>query len=196
MSAINRLSQKNQLIILGVLVLGLCGVFYMYFVSPMREELDLLRSDIARLENEVEQGEAVLARLEELKRAVREQEQRLRHLRTVLPEKKETAEIIRQVQNTAVESSLKIMSFAPSATVNREFYEDWPIQLTFEGNYDSLGTFFERVSSFTRLINVENIEIKALEEDTSRQRTLSASCTATTFVYLEPEEDSLVEATE
>jgi len=193
MSAISRLSQKSQFVILGLLVLALCGVFYVYMIRPLQADLADLNLQIENLEAEVAAGQGVRDQLDELKQAVQEQQARLTFLRQVLPEKKQTAEIIRQVQQMAVDSSLKINSFTPRATVNNEFYEDWPIMIALEGNYDSLGTFFERVGAFTRIINVDNINIKALDDDASRNRTLSATCTATTFVYLENETAGPVE---
>ena len=193
MSAISRLSQKSQLVILGALVLAMCGVFYIYLIRPLQTELAELDLQIQNLEAEVAAGQGVQDQLDELKKAVQEQQARLAFLRQVLPEKKQTAEIIRQVQQVAVDSSLKINSFTPRATVNNDFYEDWPIMISLEGNYDSLGTFFERVGAFTRIINVDNINMKAIEDGASRDRTLSATCTATTFVYLDNEAAGPVE---
>jgi len=187
MSTLGRLPQKTQLIVLGFLVLALCVVFYVYMIAPLQSEVSQLQADISRLELEVSSGQALAGQLKELKRAVGEQEARLRELRAVLPEKKETAEIIRRVQELAVESRLKIKSFTPRATVQNDFYEDWPILISLEGNYNALGTFFEKISQFHRTINVENINLKAVEEEATRERTLTATCTATTFVYLEPE---------
>lgn len=188
MSALSRLSQRNQLIVLAVLVLGLCAVWYVYMIRPLQDELGKIRQEVRQLESEVQAGLAIRERLSEVKLAVQEQEARLAHLRAVLPEKKETAEIVRQVQETAVQSGLRITSFAPKATVNNEFYEDWPIQLALEGNYNSLGTFFEKISGFTRIINVGNLQIRAVEKEPQRSRTLTADCMATTFVYIEPDQ--------
>jgi type IV pilus assembly protein PilO len=186
MSALNRLSQRNQLVVLAVLILGLCAVWYVYMVRPLQEEVQKYRREVQQLQAEIQAGEAVRDKLAELKRAVQEQEARLAHLREVLPEKKETADIILEVQETAVKSGLKITSFAPKATVNNQFYEDWPIELTMEGSYNSLGSFFERISGFTRIINVGELHVKAIEKEPNRNRTLTAACTATTFVYAEP----------
>ncbi len=186
MSALSRLSQRNQLVVLAVLILGLCAVWYVYMVRPLQAEVQKYRQEVRQLEAEIQAGEAVRGKLADLKRAVQEQEARLAHLREVLPETKETAEIILQIQETAVKSGLKITSFAPKATVNNDFYEDWPIQLTLEGSYNSLGSFFERLSGFTRIINVGELQVKAVEKEPNRNRTLTAACTATTFVYAQP----------
>ena len=49
---------------------------------------------------------------------------------------------------------------------------------------DDLGTFLERVSKFPRIINVGNIHIKA-QDVQSGTATITADCTATTFVLLD-----------
>lgn len=196
MSRLSNLSQQGKLIVLCGLVLLLCGVFYLYFIRPLQEDLSQTRDRIEKLEVEVAAGEAVRGRLSELKKAVAEQEARLSHLRSVLPEKKETAEIIRKVHEMALDANLKINSFTPRSTVDNGFYEDWPILISLEGNYNALGDFFGRIGAFTRIINVENIHVKSVTEHPTRERTLSATCTATTFVFLEPEQKQALEETE
>ena len=71
--------------------------------------------------------------------------------------------------------------------VPRAFYSDWPIQIDVEGNYNGLGTFFEKVSQATRIINVNSIMVTGFdkEQDMNPSHTLKASCTATTFVFKE-----------
>jgi Tfp pilus assembly protein PilO len=54
-----------------------------------------------------------------------------------------------------------------------------------QGCYNALGSFFEKVSRATRIINVENISIKGINNSTDSSSTLTATCTATTFVFRE-----------
>jgi Tfp pilus assembly protein PilO len=196
MSRLSRLSQQGEYVVLCGLVLVLCGVFYLYMIRPVQEKLTQTNDRIRTLEVEVAAGETVRGKLKELKKAVGVQEMRLSHLRRVLPEKKETAEIIRKVHEMALDSSLKINSFTPRTTVDNGFYEDWPIMISLEGNYNALGDFFGRIGAFTRIINVENIHVKSMTEHPTRERTLSATCTATTFVFLEPEQKQVPEESE
>jgi Tfp pilus assembly protein PilO len=89
------------------------------------------------------------------------------------------------VQQMAASSNLKILKFTPQPVIPRAFYSDWPIQIEVEGNYDGLGMFFEKVSQATRIIDVGTISIKGAEQYSDSGRTLSATCTATTFVFRE-----------
>ena len=51
--------------------------------------------------------------------------------------------------------------------------------------YNNLGLFFEKIARFRRIINVDNIQIQGLPSATDPSRTISATCTATTFVFVE-----------
>ncbi len=182
--SISKLPQRTQLVLLTLVIAGLFYVFYSFYIQPLKTEVNTLGSQFNDLKNEVQKGQIVYSRLPEFKKQVREQEVKLATLRSILPERKQTAEIVSGLELLARESRLRIKSFQPQGTVRKDFYEDWPILLSLEGNYDNLGMFFEKVSQFTRIINVENITIKKVEEPT-RSRTISATCTATTFVFVD-----------
>lgn len=181
--ASSTLSERTQLIFLSVLAVGLGYVFYLYYLGPLAQQVEALDREIDQLEAEMHVAEAVRSRLPQLKTEVRNQTLRLNHMRQVLPSQKETADVIRRVEELAVQSNLKILSFVPQQTVDHNFYENWPILVSLEGNYHNLGKFFERISQFTRIINVENLSIKGLEQSDSDQKTVGATCRATTFVY-------------
>jgi type IV pilus assembly protein PilO len=91
---------------------------------------------------------------------------------------------MRKVQSLAAQSNLVIRTFTPAATVNREFYQEWPINMAVDGSYHNLGYFFDRVSRLSRLVNVGNLKIAAAANQTS-SKTISANCVATTFVYVD-----------
>ncbi len=182
--SIRKLPQRTQLGLLTVVMAGLFYVFYSFYIQPLKTEADTMGSQLNDLKNEVQKGQIVYSRLPEFKKQVSQQEVKLATLRSILPERKQTAEIVSGLEQLARESRLRIKSFQPQGTVRKDFYEDWPILLSLEGNYDNLGVFFEKVSQFTRIINVENITIKKVEEPT-RSRTISATCTATTFVFVD-----------
>lgn len=185
MASFGQLSKQAQMNILGVLLLVMCALFYLYMISPISAELNAIEMEIDGLNREIEQAQIVQVQLTRIKSAVADQEARLAELREVLPDEKETAEIMLQVQQLAVSSDLKIRSFTPRPTVNNVFYEEWPILISLEGNYHNLGSFFERISGFTRIINIEDLNIQAVDENSTRERSLSATCTATTFVFIE-----------
>ena len=175
---------EQQQIMLAVLAAAALGAFWYYLIFPVSAQMKALDQRVNTLLAEVETAQAIAARRPQFEADVQELSGQLDELKKVLPDEKETAEIVRRVEQLAVESDLSIRSFTPQATVAYEFYEDWPIRMSLEGSYNNLGLFFQRVANFQRIINVDNIEIKALS-NTDPDRTISATCTATTFVLLE-----------
>src|SRR5436309_13776800 len=179
------LPRSTQLLVIGVLLVGLSGAVYMLYLKDLIERRSSLENDVARLEKTVAQETAILTRLSQFKREVAELDRRLEVLRAILPSEKETPILLARVQDLAASSNLKIMKFVPQAIVPRAFYVDWPIQVSVEGSYDALGRFFSKISQSTRIINVETIAVRGLDGSTDPARTLSATCIATTFVFRE-----------
>ena len=175
---------QQQQIMLAALCVAALGLFWHQLIFPVSAQMEGLGQRVSELTAEVETARAVTARLPQFEADVKELQSQLDELKQVLPNEKETAEIVRRVEQLAVESDLSIRSFTPQATVAYEFYEDWPIRMSLEGSYNNLGLFFQRVANFQRIINVDNIEIRVLSNP-DPDRTISATCTATTFVLVE-----------
>ncbi|MDH4257928.1 MAG: type 4a pilus biogenesis protein PilO, partial [Candidatus Aminicenantes bacterium] len=74
--------------------------------------------------------------------------------------------------------------FDPKGEVRKEFYYEWPIDLEIKGDYHNLASFFDRLSNFSRLFNVEDFSIKALSRQTDAD-TISATTTAKTYIFRE-----------
>jgi len=109
-------------------------------------------------------------------------QKRLDALKIALPDEKETAEIIRQVQLFAVSSQVRLKTFRPQNVIAKDMYNEWPIQMEFEGFYNSLGAFFDKVARHARILNVGNLSIRRIPNSEEVRKTLTASCTTTTFV--------------
>ncbi len=179
------LPRTTQIIVVAVLVCCLSIGFYVYYIKDLIKERDALQTEITRLESVVAQATAIEAKLQQFKQDLSELEQRLAALRSILPAEKETPVVLRSVQDMAKSSNLKILQFTPKPIVARSFYSDWPILIEVEGNYNGLGLFFEKVGHATRIIDVGGISIKGVNNTPTPMRTLSARCTATTFVFSE-----------
>ncbi len=179
------LPRTAQTLIFAVLIACLAFGFYAYYLKDLLKERDRLQAEIVRLEAVVAQATAIESRLKQFKQELAQLEQRLAVLQSILPAEKETPTVLRSVQGMAKSSNLKILQFTPKPIVMRDFYSDWPIFIEVEGNYNGLGMFFEKVGQATRIIDVGNISIKGIDNSENPMRTLSARCTAKTFVFNE-----------
>ena len=162
------------------------GAFWYGYAGPAEESLAERRTQLQTLKGEIDRGLAAARQLPEFRRQLATEQAQLDRLRVVLPEERDVAELLRRVQAMATQSNLTILGFTPQAITTKETHAEWPIGLQLEGTYHNLGAFFERISRFPRIINVTGIAIRARDANTSAS-TITADCTATTFVLIEPQ---------
>jgi type IV pilus assembly protein PilO len=160
-------------------------VFWYYYASPAQASIDQREAQLVKLRADINRGLATARRLPEFRNEVAQLEAQLDQLRLILPEERDVADLLRRVQAMATQSNLTIRGFTPRAVATRQLHAEWPIGLQLEGTYHNLGDFLERVSKFPRIINVSGIQIRQKDNATGGA-TITAECTATTFVLIEP----------
>jgi type IV pilus assembly protein PilO len=182
--SLSKLPWYGQLGAFVVLSAAGAGAFWNFYARDAQASLDQRRGELAKLRQEIDRGLTTAKRLPEFRNEVISLESQLDRLRAVLPEEQDVAELLRRVQGMATQSNLSILTFAPHPTAKKQLHAEWPITLKLEGNYHDLGSFLERVSKFPRIINVGDIKISALTNQNDAS-TITAECTATTFVLLD-----------
>lgn len=182
---LSRLPWYGQIGAFVALALVGVGAFWYTYAGPAEASLASRRQELAKLRTEIDRGLATVGRLPEFRRQLADLQAQLDRLRVVLPEERDVGDLLRRVQAMATQSNLTILGFTPQAVTTRELHAEWPIGLQLQGTYHDLGQFLERVSRFPRIINVNSIEIQARDNPTAGA-TITAECTATTFVLTEP----------
>jgi type IV pilus assembly protein PilO len=177
---------KAQLAIFVVLSIGSAGAYYYFLDMPAAERIAARTGELDKIRARLDKGLATARQLPEFRRDVSDLQSRLESLRPILPEEKDAADLLRRVHTLAVESNLTIRGFKPQAITTRELHAEWPISLEIEGTYHNLGMFLDRVSKFPRIINVSGLAIAGRPEAQASNHTIAVTCTATTFVLLDP----------
>lgn len=184
-NALTKLPLAGQLGVSVLLAGVIVGGFYYFKYSDMLQEEDTKQKKLSTLQAEIRQLQVTANKLQDFQREVALLEAKLERLKLILPPEKETPDLMRKVQALAAQSNLDIKVFNPSATVNRDFYQEWPINVVVDGTYHNLGMFFDRVAHLERLVNLGNLKIGGRNPQTQFY-TITASLVATTFVYVEP----------
>lgn len=166
------------------LALAGAGIFVYYYELPARAEMQVRQRRLQSLRVEINKGLATARKLPEFRAQVADLEERLTSLKLVLPDEKDAADLLRRMQTVATQSNLTITSFKPEKIVTRQLHAAWPISLELDGTYHNLATFFDRVGKFTRIVNIGAVDIKGKEKP-GPNSTITATCTATTFVLLD-----------
>ena len=182
--SLNKLPWYGQVAIFVVLGLGLIGGFYWFYAVPAQAEMVTRETKLAAIRVDVAKGTATANQLNQFRAQVAELEGRLESLKAVLPEQKDVADLLRRIETLARQSNLAIQGFKPAPSVTKQLHAEWPIALQLDGTYHNLAMFFDRVSKFSRIINVSNISIRGKEKPDANS-TITVECVATTFVLLD-----------
>jgi type IV pilus assembly protein PilO len=181
---LNKLPWYGQIGLFVGLSLAGAGIFYQFYAVPANADMATREQQLQTLQADITKGMMTATKLGEFKAQVSDLEGRLESLKAVLPEQKDVADLLRRIQTLATQSNLTIRGFKPAPTVTKQLHAEWPITLVLDGTYHNLGMFFDRVSKFSRIINISSISILAKDRP-EPSSTIAAECVATTFVLLE-----------
>jgi type IV pilus assembly protein PilO len=185
--SLSKLPWYGQIGAFVMLAIGGAFAFWNFHGRDAQVSIDQRQVQLTKLRQEIDRGLATAKRLPEFRQEVASLEAQLERLRAVLPEEQDVADLLRRVQGMATQSNLAILGFTPHAVTKKQLHAEWPIGLKLEGNYHDVGSFLERVSRFPRIINVGDIKINARPNQNDGS-TVTAECTATTFVLLDQKE--------
>jgi len=182
--SLNKLPWYAQVgLIVALAVAGVAAFYYLY-ATPALAEMEQQQQKLAALRADINKGMATARKLPQFQAQVAELQTRLDGLRAVLPDEKDFGDLLRSLQTLATQSNLTIRVFKPAPVVTKQLHAEWPINIELDGTYHNLGLFFDRISRFSRIINIGNIVLKA-KDRAEQNATISVACVATTFVLLD-----------
>ena len=183
---LNKLPWYGQVLLFAFIGGGGIYAYQNFYGANLREQLKSKEAQLAREHQEIAKGRAAEKRLVEFRAELADLEARFETLKTVLPEQRDVADMLRRIQALATQSSLVVKAFRSQAVASKQLHQEWPMTIELDGTYHSLARFFDQVSKVPRIINVGGIAIKSKPEaETTDGTTITALCTATTFVLLD-----------
>ena len=168
------------------------GVLYAaekFVVKDLKDQITAADAQIAELDQKITKGRAAERKLPQFREEVKRLELELEKLRRILPSRRNTEEIIKKVKSLVDqgEFTLRKLTCPRLNTSSKDPYSEWPIAVSLDGRYHDLAILFNKLGNFSRIMNVENINIRAL--GSQETKTITANFIAKTFVYIEPKED-------
>ena len=179
-----KLEEKKWSFAVGVgLAIGIAlaaAVHYAWFRN-INADIKNKRAQLEQLQQEIEKGRAAERKLAQFREEVKRLELELSKLLQILPSKRNTEELIKRIEALTRQGDFTLKKFTPGEFVPKEFYSEWPIEIAVDGTYHNLALFFDRMSRFSRIINVEELKIKNL--DNAPGKSIAANFVAKTFIY-------------
>lgn len=173
------------------MVLAAAVVFGVHYalVQGIKEETKAAEAQIEELDKKIEQGRSAERKLPQFREEVRRLELELEKLRRILPSQRNTEEIIKKMKSLVDQGdfTLRRLGFPPLTPKGSDPYAEWAISVSVDGRYHDLAILFNKLGNFSRIVNVETVNITALPNQ--EQKTIASDFVAKTFVYIEPEEE-------
>ena len=176
-----RLPFWGQAAVMAALALVIVAACYWFVFADMKQEITGLRADLEIKNEKIQEGLAIERKLPEFEREVANLQRKLGDIQQILPTGTETGDLLRWIKNMTDQSNLDLKVFNPGQLQPKEFYRDFPIEMDVIGRYHDLGIFLDRVSKYSRIINVDNLRMN--QNAAGGDKTIRATFTATTFVY-------------
>lgn len=167
-----------------ILIAIIAALLYFVYFKPKNDELKNLKAERIQVEDDVRRLRREKKKLDKIEAELVVLNKTLKELEAIIPERKEIWDILKKMHQLALNSRLDIDDFTPRGEVKKEFYYEWPIPMKITGSYHNLALFFDRLSNFSRLFNIEGFSLKALGKQTEGS-TITANFTAKTYIFRE-----------
>src|SRR5262245_45562532 len=168
---------------IGAVVFGLA---HWRLIQPIKDEIAKGDVKLAELQTKIQEGLAAQQQLPKFEEEVRQLELELDKLLRILPARRNTPDLLRRIRSLAEQGDFALKRFTPRDMQDKEFFSEWPIEVSIDGSYHNLALFFDRISRFSRIINIENLQITSFSNPKG-EHTITAGFNAKTFVYKEPD---------
>jgi type IV pilus assembly protein PilO len=166
-------------ILAGAIVL-LLAVFIALIYLPKTEKIKTVKSSIEELDKQLVLAQKQREKLAETQKEKEEKEAQFQAALKLLPDKKEIPSLLTKVSELGKASELDFRVFTPKKEAEKEFYVEIPVSIEVSGTYHNVAVFFDRVGQMERIMNIQNVSMKPIKEDS---KVISVTCDATTYSF-------------
>jgi len=173
----------GQLLIVAGLGAAVLFLGFRFLLAEDYRRITELKLGLADKNQKIRQQQDIVSKLPQLEAEIVRLRQKLSDLKEILPSEMETGELLKWIKNLGDQSNLELKDFTPEALRAIEFYKEYPIHMSIVGAYHDLGLFLDRISKYSRIINISNVSIS--NNPGGGEKTIRSEFTATTFIYNE-----------
>jgi type IV pilus assembly protein PilO len=168
-------------ILAALIVIGL-GINFL--VKPEYETLQNEKAAEVSLRQQFETKQKKVAALDAYKDQLAEMERSFGAMLRQLPSRTEVANLLNDISQTRVASSLEEELFEPVPEARKEFYAEIPNKIVVTGDYHQMGEFVSAVAALPRIVTIDDVEIRPAGNGGK----LRMSALAKTYRYLDETE--------
>lgn len=178
-----KLALTVKLVILGVILVAIFGVNFMFFYKPKKVELEAKKSQSAELEAKYVENQAIADNLSRFQEEVNLLKDQLREALTLLPNEASVHTLYKQLFIEAEKSNIELTSFKPAGVNKKGFYSDLSLDVQLHGPYHRIAEFIDRIGKLDRIINVSNIVFTKIQSVANNETDTEVSARVTTYMF-------------
>ena len=182
-----KLPTKQKILILVLVSIVETAALIWFLYLPKYNELNELKVEISKLENEINEKTRTANNLPKLKLEYEQLSQELLLALSELPNSKEIPSLLTSITSLGKSAGLDFLTFRPKPEVTKDFYADVPVDIVVSGSYFSVANFFAAVANLPRIVNITNVTFSDIKSVNNRMMT-KVTCLATTFRFLDKKE--------
>jgi len=175
---LNNKPRSTKILYLVITFILPLAIFYNFYYTPKKEKEKNLVQTIESLDKEILKYEQISKEEKELEFIVKERKKFLEECQKILPTEKEIPMLLNNIAQLAKKRGLKVLQFVPKPEIQKNYYNEIPIELSFTGSFNNTFAFLNDVENLERLVNLISVEITQQDKDT-----LLTKSTFHTFKY-------------
>ena len=183
---LNELSTGAKIGIMLVLAIAIAGGGYYTMVMPLADKNKADAETLKKKKDENQLLAQYVAKSADLDRQIASLKQQMELQKKIVPDEKEADKFIILLQETATSSGVALRKLEAKSPATKEYYTEVPYSIELDGPYYGVLSFFDKLGTQTRIVNVEGLSMKSLSK-TGKQFTygptdsVDVTATAKTF---------------
>lgn len=153
--------RDQKLVILGLVAIGLAGVYQQLYWTPKNVELAAIETRLDTLDslNRLAKMEVAKGSSAKMKAEADAYARELSVLRHLVPTSNEVPPLLESISNAARRAGLEISEVSPDGVINGDQFDTYKYKLGVTGPYHQVAEFLTNVASLPRIVSPINLTI-------------------------------------
>lgn len=157
---------------------ALAGAIYYFAMfndgSQIEQQINRVKADIKKEEEQVAKSKQALQEIEQVRLQVGALGEQFKLVSQKMPSEVQMADVIRMVDGVAKSAGVSIKSKEPRAAISKDYFEEVPLKLVFEGTFSEITMYLFYMTSLERVMRVRDFKLEVLSSAPTNQRGRSA----------------------
>ena len=159
-----RLTKRENFFLIGGLIVILFVIYINYFLIPQIEKINMVRSDIIKLEKDTATLRSYAREINKIDQEIQSTKEQLNTLDAEFPQTKRIAEFLYNLAKIASDSNVRINKANFQDLEEKEKFYILPFKVEIVGNYFDFERFLKNFEKMGRIFTIESIDITKNED--------------------------------